>query len=56
MEVSIALDIFQDIMSVLLQYMIHVRVYIDYLIIISKYIFKNHMDMLDDILLYLKTM
>ena len=54
MGASIALNMFKDKMYTLLQSMIHVCVHMDDLVIISNDIFKNHMDVLDDVLLHLK--
>ena len=53
MRVSITVALFQDKMSILLQYMIHDLLYMHNLVIINNYTFKKHMDILNDVLLRL---
>ena len=54
--VSIDLDEFQDKMSTLFQYMVYVCVYLYNLVIYSNDTFKNHMGVLDDVIILLKNM
>ena len=50
MGIPIAPDLFQDKMSKLFLYMVHILVYMDDLVIIRNDMFKNHMYILDEIL------
>ena len=54
MGVYIALILFQDKNMTLLQYMMHVFLYMYNLVIINKYTFQNHIDIQNDVLFDLK--
>ena len=52
--IYIAIDVFQEKISMLFQDMVYVCVYMDDLVITSNDTFENHMDILDDKLNQLK--
>ena len=54
MGVCIAPDIFQEWMSALMHNIEFVRVYLDYLIVITSSLFKEHLDKVEEVMKQLK--